>query len=86
MRNIPLVDLKAGFTPIKREVMKALEDVLTEMHLFLGPNCQELEKEFASYCGMSADLAGDFGICRRCRFRHRGNTICTAIMWSKKRR
>jgi dTDP-4-amino-4,6-dideoxygalactose transaminase len=50
MRTIPLVDLKAGFTPIKHEVMKALEDVLNEMHLYLGPNCQELEREFAAYC------------------------------------
>jgi len=50
MKNIPLVDLKAGFTPIKHEVMKALEDVLNEMHLYLGPNCQELEREFAEYC------------------------------------
>jgi dTDP-4-amino-4,6-dideoxygalactose transaminase len=50
MKNIPLVDLKAGFTPIKHEVMKALEDVLNEMHLYLGPNCQELEREFAAYC------------------------------------
>jgi dTDP-4-amino-4,6-dideoxygalactose transaminase len=50
MRNIPLVDLKAGFIPIKSEIMKALEDVLNEMHLFLGPNCQELEREFAAYC------------------------------------
>ena len=50
MRNIPLVDLKAGFIPIKNEIMKALEDVLNEMHLYLGPNCQELERAFAAYC------------------------------------
>ena len=51
LKNIPFVDLKAGFMPIKNEVMKALENVLNEMHLYLGPNCQELEKEFATYCG-----------------------------------
>jgi dTDP-4-amino-4,6-dideoxygalactose transaminase len=50
MRTIPLVDLKAGFIPIKNEIMKALEDVLNEMHLYLGPNCQEFEREFAAYC------------------------------------
>jgi dTDP-4-amino-4,6-dideoxygalactose transaminase len=50
MRTIPLVDLKAGFIPIKNEVMKALEDVLNEMHLYLGPNSQALEREFAAYC------------------------------------
>ncbi len=50
MQHIPLIDLKAGFKPIKLEVMKALEDVLNEMHLYLGPNCQELEREFAAFC------------------------------------
>lgn len=51
MRNIPFVDLKAGFAPIKKEVMKAIEDVLSCMNLNIGPNCQALEKEFASFCG-----------------------------------
>jgi len=51
MKEIPLVDLKAGFVPIKNEVMKAIEDVLGEMHLYIGPNCQAFENEFASYCG-----------------------------------
>jgi len=50
MKNIPFVDLKAGFTPIKSEVMKAIEEVLSQMHLYLGPNCLELEREFAEYC------------------------------------
>lgn len=51
VKNIPFVDLKAGFAPIKNEVMKAIEDVLTGMNLNIGPNCQALEKEFASFCG-----------------------------------
>ncbi len=51
MRNIPFVDLKAGFAPIKNEVMKAIEDVLSGMNLNIGPNCQALEKEFAVFCG-----------------------------------
>jgi dTDP-4-amino-4,6-dideoxygalactose transaminase len=50
MKTVPLVDLKAGFVPIKNEVMKVLEEVLDNMHLYLGPNCQELEREFAAYC------------------------------------
>lgn len=51
MKQIPLVDLKAGFAPIKNEVMKAIEDVLSGMNLYIGPNCRELEEEFAAYCG-----------------------------------
>ena len=30
--------------------MKAIEEVLSQMHLYLGPNSQELEREFAAYC------------------------------------
>lgn len=51
MRKIPFVDLKAGFEPIKAEVMAALKDVFSGMNLNLGPNVQSLEKEFAAYCG-----------------------------------
>ena len=50
MRTIPLVDLKAGFNPIKDEIMKAVGDVFSGMNLYLGPNCQAFENEFASYC------------------------------------
>jgi hypothetical protein len=50
MKTVPLVDLKAGFVPIKKEVMKALEEVLDKMNLYLGPNCLGLEREFAAYC------------------------------------
>jgi dTDP-4-amino-4,6-dideoxygalactose transaminase len=48
--RVPLVDLTAQFGPIKREVMQAIEDVLDEMHLFLGPNTRAFEAEFAAYC------------------------------------
>ncbi len=49
-RTVPLVDLKAGFAPIKPNIMKVIEDVLNEMHLNLGPHCHEFEREFAAYC------------------------------------
>ncbi len=52
MKEIPLVDLKAGFAPIKSEVLHAIEDVLTGMNLNIGPNCRSFEDEFASYCGV----------------------------------
>lgn len=51
MKNIPFVDLKAGFAPIRAEVMRAIEETLTGMNLNIGPNCQALEQEFAAYCG-----------------------------------
>ncbi|MEW6103497.1 MAG: DegT/DnrJ/EryC1/StrS family aminotransferase [bacterium] len=51
MKKIPLVNLKAGFLPIKEEAMLAIEEVFSKMNLFLGPNVSALEEEFAAYCG-----------------------------------
>ncbi len=49
--HIPLVDLRAQYQTIKHEVMTAFEDVLENMQLFLGPQVQAFEHEFAAYCG-----------------------------------
>ena len=54
--HIPLVDLQAQFSSIKHEVMPALERVLEQMQLYLGPQCRQFEQAFASYCGC------DYGI------------------------
>ena len=48
--NIPLVDLKAGYEPLKDEIQQAWAEVLGGMRLFLGPNVQAFESEFARYC------------------------------------
>jgi dTDP-4-amino-4,6-dideoxygalactose transaminase len=50
--QIPLVDLKANYAPIKDEIHRAWDEVLNGMHLFLGPNVQAFESEFAAYCGV----------------------------------
>jgi dTDP-4-amino-4,6-dideoxygalactose transaminase len=52
--RIPLVDLRAQFLPIRGEIMQAIEEVLESMHLFLGPNVEAFEREFAAYCGAGA--------------------------------
>ena len=49
--QIPLVDLRAQFQTIQLEVMAAIEDVFTNMQLFLGPQSKAFEQEFATYCG-----------------------------------
>src|SRR5438270_954622 len=54
--HIPLVDLQAQFSSIKHEVMPALERVLEQMQLYLGPQGQQFEQAFARYCGC------DYGI------------------------
>ncbi len=47
---IPLVDLKAQYEPLKEEIHLAWDEILSGMRLFLGPNVQAFEKEFAQYC------------------------------------
>ncbi len=50
--NIPLVDLRKQYAPLKTEILSGIEHVLDGMHLFLGENVQALEKEFAQFCGV----------------------------------
>ena len=38
--KIPLVDLRAQYQTIQHEVMAAIEQVLADMQLFLGPQTQ----------------------------------------------
>ncbi len=48
--NVPLVDLGAQYQPLKGEILASIAEVLQGMHLFLGPNVQAFEHEFAAYC------------------------------------
>ncbi len=54
----PLLDLRAQNQTIKHEVMASFEDVLEHIQLFLGPQCQAFEQEFATYCGGCQDGVG----------------------------
>src|SRR5258708_39563154 len=47
---IPLVDLHAQYVEIKHDIVAALEEVLESMQLFLGPQLEAVESEFAAYC------------------------------------
>jgi dTDP-4-amino-4,6-dideoxygalactose transaminase len=49
--EIPLVDLRAQYAPIKDEILAAIADVLDSMHLLHGPQQRMFEEEFAGYCG-----------------------------------
>jgi len=50
--SVPLVDLRAQYEPLEAEIQAAWRDCLTSMRLFLGPNVQAFEHEFAAYCGV----------------------------------
>ena len=48
--QIPLVDLQVQFQSIKSKIMAEIESVLENMQLFLGPQTQAFESEFAQFC------------------------------------
>jgi dTDP-4-amino-4,6-dideoxygalactose transaminase len=49
--KVPVCDLKAGYLPIRDEVLRAVDECLQGMELFLGPNVRAFEAEWAEYCG-----------------------------------
>jgi dTDP-4-amino-4,6-dideoxygalactose transaminase len=49
--NIPFVDLRKQYAPLKQEILSGIERVLDGMQLFLGENVQQLEKDFAQFSG-----------------------------------
>lgn len=51
--EIPLVDLRKQYAPLKNEILSGIAEVLDGMHLFLGENVQKLEVDFARYCGVA---------------------------------
>jgi dTDP-4-amino-4,6-dideoxygalactose transaminase len=50
--NVPFVDLKLQYAPLKEQILAGIAKSLDGMQLFLGENVQALEKEFASFCGV----------------------------------
>lgn len=49
--EIPIIDPKRQYYPIKEEIVKAVEKVLESGRFILGENVKAFEKEFSSYCG-----------------------------------
>lgn len=48
--QVPFVDLKAQYRPIRDEIIVAIGESLEGMELLLGPNVRAFEAEFAEYC------------------------------------
>lgn len=47
--NVPLVDLKRQHASISHETQEAFDAILSSMRLFLGPNVDAFQREFAEY-------------------------------------
>lgn len=48
--EVPLLDLKAQFAPIRQEILEAVEAVFQSQWFILGPNVQQCEQQIAEYC------------------------------------
>ena len=59
--NIPLVDLRKQYDPLKAEIFEGMGRVLDGMQLFLGENVRALEKEFAAFCGTQFGIGASDG-------------------------
>ena len=47
--NVPLLDLRAQYSPIKEEINAAIAEVMESQHFILGPKVQECENAIARY-------------------------------------
>jgi dTDP-4-amino-4,6-dideoxygalactose transaminase len=47
--NVPLLDLKAQYFPIREEILAAVHEVLESQHFILGPKVEQCEKAIAAY-------------------------------------
>src|SRR5262249_45591317 len=59
--RLKLVDLRRQYTPLREEILAALDAVMTEMNLNLGPNTRAFEQEWAQYCGVKHAKGVDNG-------------------------
>lgn len=48
--NIPLVDLKANYKSIKKEIDDAITNVISNTSFIMGPHVEEFDKKWALYC------------------------------------
>jgi dTDP-4-amino-4,6-dideoxygalactose transaminase len=49
--NVKLLDLQAQYRPMREEIRAALDEVLDQQALVLGPHVEKFEKNLAEYCG-----------------------------------
>jgi len=59
---IPLVDLKAQYKSIEKEVNEAIAKILNKADFILGEEVEKFEEEYAKFCGVKYALGLDTGI------------------------
>ncbi len=59
--NVPLLDLKAQYAPIREEIRKVIDEVCDAQWFVMGPKVQELEEKIAAYCNCSHGIGVSSG-------------------------
>ena len=59
--RLKLVDLRRQYAPLREEILAAIDGVLTDMNLNLGPNTRAFEQEWAAFCGTTYACGVDNG-------------------------
>jgi dTDP-4-amino-4,6-dideoxygalactose transaminase len=47
---VPLLDLRAEYAALRTDILRAIDGVLSSGQLYLGPETEAFEREFAAYC------------------------------------
>lgn len=59
--NVPLLDLKAQYAPIREEVRAVMDEVCDAQWFVMGPKVQELEERVAAYSGCNHGIGVSSG-------------------------
>ena len=59
--NVPLLDLKAQYAPIRAQIMKAVEEVVDSCHFINGPQVKQIEEAVAKYSNCAAAVGVSSG-------------------------
>ncbi len=59
--QVPLLDLRAQYAPLKNEIMAAVEEICDSQHFILGPKVESFEQEMAAYCHTSGAVGVSSG-------------------------
>lgn len=59
--QVPLLDLKLQYAPLKAQLLREIEAVADSQALLLGPQTEKLEKAVAAYCGAGHAIGASSG-------------------------
>lgn len=59
--QVPLLDLKLQYAPLKAQLLREIEAVADSQALLLGPQTEKLEKAVADYCGAGHAIGASSG-------------------------